>query len=548
MVAVYFVYGLVFFVLALVVLAYPKRLGAPRLKEALWYLGMFALVHALNEWAEMFRLLGPPFGSWRLQAVGSLLLLPLSFYFLVAFGATAMPEGARWLRYVPFGLLAVWAVAVAPSGVEPLRANILARYMLGAPGAVLGAWALWRQQPYLREAPRGIRRCLRLSSGALLAYGLLAGLVVPQDRVLAASVLNYELIREALGVPIQVLRTGCAAVLTFAVVRTMGLFEWEALRSLREANERLEERVRERTKALEDSLRFMESIFQSIQDPFIIVDREFKIIKANEAYAQLKGIPTKELLGRPCYEATRGRSSVCADCVVEKTFRSKDPCAKEKAVEVNGHEHWVEIYTYPVLDARGQVSHVVEYVRNATERKRGEEERKRLIKELEELSRTDALTGLLNRRGLIDRLQYELRRAERYGTVTSLVLVDMDHFKDINDRFGHKGGDRVLQEVAKGLLQMVRTADIVGRYGGDEFMLILPQTSLQGAQELAERIRLSIAQSRLPVGEGLYAQSTVSIGVASFAGQVDVDTLLERIDSALYASKKLGRNRLYVLG
>ncbi len=95
---------------------------------------------------------------------------------------------------------------------------------------------------------------------------------------------------------------------------------------------------------------------------------------------------------------------------------------------------------------------------------------------------------------------------------------------------------------------MVRTADIVGRYGGDEFMLILPQTSLQGAQELAERIRLSIAQSRLPVGEGLYAQSTVSIGVASFAGQVDVDTLLERIDSALYASKKLGRNRLYVLG
>ncbi|MBI5075410.1 MAG: sensor domain-containing diguanylate cyclase [Nitrospirae bacterium] len=300
---------------------------------------------------------------------------------------------------------------------------------------------------------------------------------------------------------------------------------------------------------LEQNARFLSTIFDSIRDPFIILDRDYKIIKANQAYSELKGIVLDELIEEKCYAVTRKRDSICDDCIVAKTFRSGDPAAKEKKVlTLFGTEEWVEIYTYPIVSREGIVTHVVEYVRNITARKRAEQESHRFIKELETLSSEDSLTGLQNRRMIFERIRHEIERVRRYKAELSLIFCDLDYFKEINDTYGHKAGDVVLKTIADVLRGSVRTSDVVGRYGGDEFLLVLPQTSLKGAQELAERIRISVQDTKFEMPDGKSVGTTMSIGVAFYDGtETDVDALISRIDTALYVSKRSGKNQVYSL-
>jgi len=300
---------------------------------------------------------------------------------------------------------------------------------------------------------------------------------------------------------------------------------------------------------IEQTARFLNTIFDSVRDPFIILDSDYKIIKANQAYSDLKGILVDDLIDEKCYAVTRSRTSVCADCIVAKTFRSGDPAAKEKMVVTEtGLEEWLEIYTYPILDQEGVVTHVIEYVRNITDRKRAEEESQRFIKELETLSSEDGLTGLQNRRMIFERLRHEIERVKRYNAELSLIFCDLDYFKEINDTYGHKAGDEVLKTIADILTRSVRTSDVVGRYGGDEFLIVLPQTSLKGAQELAERIRFSVQETKFEMPGGKSVGTTMSIGVAFYDGtETDVDALLNRIDTALYVSKRAGKNQVYSL-
>jgi len=307
-----------------------------------------------------------------------------------------------------------------------------------------------------------------------------------------------------------------------------------------------EKRTKEK---IEQTARFLNTIFDSVRDPFIILDSDYKIIKANQAYSDLKSITLDDLIDEKCYAVTRDRSSVCAECIVAKTFRSGDPAAKEKKVVTEtGLEEWLEIYTYPILDQEGVVTHVIEYVRNITDRKRAEEESQRFIKELETLSSEDGLTGLQNRRMIFERLRHEIERVKRYNAELSLIFCDLDYFKEINDNYGHKAGDEVLKTIAAILLRSVRTSDVVGRYGGDEFLIVLPQTSLKGAQELAERIRVSVQETKFEMPDGKSVGTTMSIGVAFYDGtETDVDALLSRIDTALYVSKRSGKNQVYSL-
>jgi len=297
--------------------------------------------------------------------------------------------------------------------------------------------------------------------------------------------------------------------------------------------------------ALRNSARFLSTIFDSIRDPFSIVDREFKIVRVNEAYAALRNIRSKESLhGEKCYTALAGARTVCPDCIIEKTFATAHPCAKEKPRELpDGSEAWMEIYTYPIFDDNGAVSHVIEYVRDVTDRKKTEEEKKKLIEKLERLSRTDSLTGLLNKRALLDRLEYEVERSKRYNSDLALIICDLDHFKEINDTYGHSAGDKVLQIFADILLSSVRKPDIVGRFGGDEFMLIFPQTPAKGAHGFAERLRRNIEE--MSFADELPFRLTISIGIAGYEGPADdFQSLMKRADTALYASKRSGRNRV----
>ncbi len=289
---------------------------------------------------------------------------------------------------------------------------------------------------------------------------------------------------------------------------------------------------------------FLNMIFYSVRDPFCIFDAEFHIIRANRAYGLLKNRRDDELIGRKCYEVFENRNTVCETCVVDQSFRSKDPCVKEKQVTIReGNSIWVEIYTYPIIDENGNVTHVMEYTRDITERKKAEHVKRRLIESLEHLSKTDSLTGLTNRRALTDSLIYEMDRAKRYGSDLSLILCDIDSFKAINDTYGHDAGDSALQVISETLKTQLRKADIAGRYGGDEFMLILPETSLEGAENLAGKLLAVVRATALSVPGGRVVPLSISIGVAGLkASDGTIDSLVKRADKALYSSKQRGRN------
>ena len=302
---------------------------------------------------------------------------------------------------------------------------------------------------------------------------------------------------------------------------------------------RSEERLRR-------SERFLNTMFHSIRDPFCIIDDEFRVIRANEAYGNLKGKHVDDLIGRKCHEVLENRDRVCEGCIVDTSFNSADPCAKEKNItHADGTRAWVEIYTYPILDEDGKVTHVLEYTRDITDRKKSEEEKLRLIDTLERLSRTDGLTGLMNRRALTENLIYEVDRAKRYMSPLSVLLCDIDSFKEINDAYGHDVGDRALQTISATLKTILRKTDMAGRYGGDEFMLILPETSRKGAENLAGKLLSIMRDTDLHLPDGKPIRLSMSIGIAEpLAGETGIDALIKRADDAMYASKQNGKNRV----
>lgn len=165
---------------------------------------------------------------------------------------------------------------------------------------------------------------------------------------------------------------------------------------------------------------------------------------------------------------------------------------------------------------------------------------------LEVLAHTDPLTQVLNRRALTVRLASELERARRYDSVITLLMVDLDHFKQVNDTYGHLAGDEVLREVATLLQNEIRSVDVVARYGGEEFVVVLPETSLVGATTFAERIREHVAATGFAAALGEPIRLTASIGVSSYPSTTinTVDDLFARADEALYRAKADGRNRV----
>ncbi len=169
-----------------------------------------------------------------------------------------------------------------------------------------------------------------------------------------------------------------------------------------------------------------------------------------------------------------------------------------------------------------------------------------LVEETQLLALTDSLTGLYNRRHAAKRLEEEIARSERNGTGLCVAMCDVDHFKAINDEFGHSAGDRVLQQIAKSLTEYVRRNDIVARWGGEEFLVIFSEIKLTAARIVAERLRGRLANT--PKVEDGPEQITVSVGLAMLGAGITAETLIEQADQALYRAKARGRNRVEVAG
>ncbi len=164
--------------------------------------------------------------------------------------------------------------------------------------------------------------------------------------------------------------------------------------------------------------------------------------------------------------------------------------------------------------------------------------------DMSKLAITDPLTRCMNRRGITVALLDAMAQAERYATPLAIALADIDRFKPINDEYGHDAGDKVLVNTAAILADSLRMPDKVGRYGGEEFLIVLPHTNLAQAKKIVDRIRTSVGNARTPIGDNKKLKVTISMGVTQFRKGEDLEQLLSRADQALYASKQAGRNRV----
>jgi len=174
-------------------------------------------------------------------------------------------------------------------------------------------------------------------------------------------------------------------------------------------------------------------------------------------------------------------------------------------------------------------------------------ERVRMMKKLQKLAVTDGLTKLYNSRSFYSQLETEVDRFNRYKHPLALLLLDLDHFKEYNDSYGHLEGDKILVRFSQIIKSCLRTNDSAYRYGGEEFTVILPETAGPEANTVAQRIRSSLEVERFSPGNGQDAQITISIGVTEYQEKEELSTFIQRADKAMYVSKQNGRNKVSML-
>ena len=195
----------------------------------------------------------------------------------------------------------------------------------------------------------------------------------------------------------------------------------------------------------------------------------------------------------------------------------------------SGKKYFLDTTITPILSRDNTVSGYTSVHVDITDKKR-----------IEDLSNTDSLTNLANRHKLNKDLEYETKRANRYQHPLSVIILDIDHFKAVNDNFGHITGDKTLAEIAKRIQSTIREADLSGRWGGEEFLIICPNTSLEQAEVVAEKVRAHIDSH---VFEDI-KHITASFGVAEYVFKEPVEHLIDRTDKALYEAKQNGRNQV----
>ncbi len=224
----------------------------------------------------------------------------------------------------------------------------------------------------------------------------------------------------------------------------------------------------------------------------------------------------------------------------EKTRQGETGTLEHEIIGRRGTRRWVDSHFAPMRDIDGQIIGQLAVTRDFSERKKAEQE-------LERLAQTDSLTGLANRRHFMLQAELELSRALRYGGLLSLLMMDIDRFKQINDTYGHQTGDVVLQMIGDLCREELRDVDQVGRIGGEEFAVLLPETDATQALEVAERLRLMAARCGVLLDNGQRLQFSISLGVTTLtSGKATIDTLLGQADQAMYQAKRSGRNRVCV--
>lgn len=269
-------------------------------------------------------------------------------------------------------------------------------------------------------------------------------------------------------------------------------------------------------------------VVELLKDPIVVVSHDGAIIDANQSAIDAWASKGNGILQKPI-------SSVIEHLPLAQVI---DP-AENSIVTID--QRAFEVAATPLSEST--TSHIALLFRDVTERQETERQLREVTSRLDRMAHTDVLTNLFNRRYFIDRLEEEFDRISRHGANMSVLIYDLDHFKRINDTYGHDVGDRVLQAVSKVTNQVKRSTDIACRLGGEEFALLLPETDKNGAIKLAQRLRREI--ENFPYRENAHESLTVtaSVGVATITKiGADPQAILKTADRALYKAKNGGRN------
>ncbi len=294
--------------------------------------------------------------------------------------------------------------------------------------------------------------------------------------------------------------------------------------------ERLEQRMRDITKSLAVGL--------------FVLDQEGRLSMMNPEAERLLGWSEEELCGEEIHDLIRLPEETAGDgdeiTAPQNVFSFQEYHGDDGRFQrKDGSSFHVSYVVSPLMIGNQSAGNVVSFLDIS--------ERKKMELELARMATRDDLTGLHNRRELNRRLEDELRRAERYEQQFSVWMLDIDHFKKINDTYGHQIGDRVLENLAVNLVRMLRDTDVVARYGGEEFIIILPHTSLEQSASMAERICTAVAGMTFALNGSGDLSITVSIGVASYPRHgKSGDDLIDTADQGLYAAKQGGRNQVRI--
>ncbi len=429
------------------------------------------------------------------------------------------------------------------------------------------------------------------------------------------------------------------------------------------------------TDSLETSRNLLQAVLNHIEDPTIILDRNYQVILTNKKHVEMGAKITSNPLSKICYEVTHNRKRPCSGknipCPLDKVLKTKAPVTlKHTHFDSLYNRVFVEITASPILDQQGEVLYIIETYKNITgqnkiqsalqrsemryrslfeqsgdaifvlqaegpqtgkilsanraaslmhgyrkeeflrlsiadldtpehaakalkrikrilegeklrmeishkrkdgsvfpvevsasmmefgekkfilalyrdisKRKAIEAERDTLIQKLKHISRTDGLTGLLNRQHIDIRLNEEMERARRYGDPLSLIMFDIDKFKLINDTYGHIAGDQILQRTSMIIKDTLRASDIAGRFGGDEFIIILVHTDIEVGMQVAERLRSRVAEENVQINDSQSTGYSISVGISQFDNSLSLaEDFIARADAALYEAKRKNRN------
>jgi diguanylate cyclase (GGDEF)-like protein/PAS domain S-box-containing protein len=291
---------------------------------------------------------------------------------------------------------------------------------------------------------------------------------------------------------------------------------------------------------------FHQDLCDNLSDGVYFVDTERQITYWNRGAEGLTGFSREEAIGRHCYNNflmhvdEKGCALCFGGCPLAATLADGSPREGEVSLRHRrGHRVPVSVRVSPVRDSSGTIIGAVEVFRDISVQK----DLERRASELETIAYQDPLTGLSNRRHIELKMHQALQEVEEFGRRAGLLLLDVDFFKRVNDRFGHACGDAVLKAVADTLLHSLRPGDSVGRWGGEEFLFLAMDVTIDSLKGIGERARTLIAACSVPV-EAERVQITVSIGASLLKKGESVESALKKADELLYVGKCQGGNKV----